>query len=161
MKPLPNVRKCFIPDKGQIICDVDLSGADAQVVAWEAGDVQLKDAFRSGLDIHSFNGRNMWGDLYVPDAKPRKYEMRDELKRAVHGTNYAGGVRTISKTLGWQESFTRMFQQRWFQLHPGIKEWHVRTERNLQISRSVSYRFGYRFVYFDRPDNLFPKALAW
>lgn len=161
MKPLPNVRKCFLPDKGHILCDVDLSGADAQVVAWEAEDDDLKTAFRNGLDIHNHNGRGMWGDSYNPDATPRKYSMRDELKRAVHGTNYAGGVRTISRTLSWQESFTRLFQQRWFQLHPGIKTWHARTERDLQTTRSVSNRFGYRIVYFDRPDNLLPKALAW
>lgn len=161
MKPLPNVRKCFLPDKGRILCDVDLSGADAQVVAWEAEDVDLKNAFRAGLDIHSHNGRSMWGDAYIPDARPRKFEMRDELKRAVHGTNYVGGVRTIGRTLGWKESEVRAFQNRWFFLHPGIKSWHARTEDELQKTRTIYNVFGFRIVYFDRPDNLLPKACAW
>lgn len=161
MKPLPNVRKLFLPDPGHCICDVDLSGADAQVVAWEANDEDLKTAFKQGLDIHDHNGRSIWRDQYSRDAVPRKYTMRDELKRAVHGTNYASGVRTMSRTLGWTEPFTRSFQQQWFQLHPGIREWHRRVEGDLHRTRSVRNRFGYRIVYFDRPDNLLPKGLAW
>ena len=161
MKPLPNVRKLFLPDKGHLICDVDLSGADAQVVAWEANDADLKNAFRAGMDVHDHNGKSLWGDRYNRDKVARKYSMRDELKRAVHGTNYAAGVRTLSATLGWPQSEVRGFQDAWFKLHPGIKEWHRRTERDLQTRRSVANKFGYRIVYFDRPDNLLPKGLAW
>lgn len=161
MKPLPNVRKLFLPDPGHIICDCDLSGADAQVVAWEAKDEDLKAAFKSGLDIHDHNGRALWGERYSRDLKPRKYTMRDELKRAVHGTNYAGGVRTIGAVLGWSQAEVRSFQDKWFKLHPGIKEWHHRVERDLNTRRQVANQFGYRIVYFDRPDNLLPKGLAW
>lgn len=162
MKPLPNVRKLFLPDKGHMICDVDLSGADAQVVAWEANDADLKAAFRAGIDVHNKNGRDVFGAAYIPD-KPsaRKGTVRDELKGAVHGTNYAAGVRTLSKDLGWTGAQVDAFQRAWFKLHPGIRDWHRRTERDLQTKRAVSNRFGNRIVYFDRPDNLLPKGLAW
>lgn len=162
MNLLPNVRKLFLPDRGHVICDVDLLGADAQVVAWEANDADLKAAFRSGLDIHNKNGKDVFGDNYLPERHSnRKGTMRDELKAAVHGTNYAGGVRTISKDLGWSEQDVRTFQQRWFGLHPAIREWHRRVERDLHLERRVQNRFGYRIIYFDRPDNLLPKGLAW
>ena len=162
MKPLPNVRKLFKPDPGHIICDVDLSGADAQVVAWEAKDADLKQAFRDGIDVHNKNGRDVFGDTYLPDKfSPRKGTFRDELKGAVHGTNYAAGVRTLSKDLGWSEANVRNFQSKWFGLHPAIREWHRRVERDLHLKRSVSNRFGNRIIYFDRPDNLLPKGLAW
>ncbi len=161
MIKLPNIRRLFLPDPGHVICDVDLSGADAQVVAWEANDTDLKNAFRSGLDIHDHNGRSVWGNTYRRDHVQRKYTMRDELKRAVHGTNYAGGTRTIGSVLGWTQNEVRSFQDAWFKLHPGIKEWHRRTERDLQTKRQVSNAFGYRIHYFDRPDNLLPKGLAW
>jgi len=159
---LPNVRKLFLPDKGKILCDVDLSGADAQVVAWEANDKDLKDAFRSGTDVHNKNGRDVFGPSYDPKGpSPRKGTVRDELKAAVHGTNYAAGIRTLSKDLGWSGEKVNDFQRNWFALHPGIKEWHRRVERDIQTKRSVSNLFGYRIVYFDRPDNLLPKGLAW
>lgn len=163
MLKLPNVRKLFLPDKGHIICDVDLSGADAQVVAWEAEDKDLKDAFRAGIDVHNKNGHDVFGSSYDPSkASPRKGTVRDELKAAVHGTNYAGGIRTISKDLGWTGEQVNAFQRKWFELHPGIREnFHRRVERDLQTTRRVSNQFGYRIIYFDRPDNLLPKGLAW
>ena len=49
---LPNVRRTIIPDPGYTIVDADLAGADAQVVAWEAGDEKLKSAFSAGAAIH-------------------------------------------------------------------------------------------------------------
>jgi DNA polymerase-1 len=159
---LPNVRKLFLPDKGHVICDVDLSGADAQVVAWEANDHDLKTAFRDRIDVHNKNGFDVFGPSYDPTARSaRKGTVRDELKAAVHGTNYAGGIRTISKDLGWTGAQVNDFQRKWFGLHPGIREWHRRVERDLQTRRQVSNKFGYRIVYFDRPDNLLPKGLAW
>jgi len=162
MIKLPNVRKLFLPDKGKILCDVDLSGADAQVVTWEANDHDLKQAFRNRVDVHNKNGFDVFGPSYDP-KKPstRKGTVRDELKAAVHGTNYAGGTRTISKDLGWTGEQVNAFQRKWFTLHPGIKEWHRRVERDLQTQRRVSNKFGYRIIYFDRPDNLLPKGLAW
>jgi DNA polymerase I len=161
MLKLPNVRRLFRPSPGYLLCDVDLSGADAQVVAWEAEDEDLKNAFRSGTDIHNHNGRAIWRETYDPKKRLRKYTMRDELKRAVHGSNYAAGARTLSTTLGWSQAHVRAFQAQWFSLHPGIRDWHRRVERSIQTTRSVHNRFGYRIVYFDRPDNLLPKALAW
>ena len=45
---LPNVKKMFIPDEGYTIIDADLEKADAQIVAWESGDEELKQIFREG-----------------------------------------------------------------------------------------------------------------
>lgn len=62
---LPNVRKLIIPDPGYAIYEADLAGADAQVVAWEAEDDDLKSAFRAGLDVHSKNAEDMWGTEFT------------------------------------------------------------------------------------------------
>lgn len=61
---LPNIRKIFIPDPGYVVFDCDLAGADAQVVAWEADDEDLKRAFRAKLDVHAHNATAMWGDEF-------------------------------------------------------------------------------------------------
>lgn len=160
---LPNVRKLFIPDPGHIIFDIDLAGADAQVVAWEANDEELKDGFRNGLDVHSNNGRAIWGAAFEAKKKRpgARFEMRDELKRATHGTNYGASARTLAITLGWKVAEAENFQRQWFRLHPGIHGWHRKCERNLQTSRRVSNAFGDSRTYFDRIDALLPQALAW
>lgn len=145
-----------------MICDCDLSGADAQVVAWEADDADLKSAFKAGLNVHNHNGTAMWGDLYDPKKILRHHTMRDELKRAVHGTNYGATPRTLAVTLGWTIQFATAFQSRWLNdLHPAIRDWHTRINYELSTKRTVTNRFGYRIVYFDRPENCFTQALAW
>lgn len=158
---LPNIRRAFIPDPGYVLCDCDLSGADAQVVAWEANEEPLKDAFKKGLDVHNFNGEAVWGSAYDPKAKPRKVTMRDECKRGVHGTNYGASPRTLAATLGWSPTMASDFQARWLTVRPGISEWQRRVQHDLMVSRTTSNRFGYRIVWFDRPESCYTNALAW
>lgn len=187
---LPNIRKFFIPDPGHEIADADLSGADAQVVAWEAEDEDLKNAFRKGLKLHIKNARDVFPEKTrglsddALKAQDHPGGLYYACKRGVHGTNYGGKARTISAACGWTIHETELFQRRWFSIHPGIKAWHTRTERLLQgiqcwrcwslrcekgrcldcntrVGRTVGNKFGYRRVYFDRIESVLPEALAW
>ncbi len=162
---LPNVRKLFVPDKGRVIFDCDLSGADAQVVAWDAEDEDLKNAFKAGEKIHIKNFEDLYKRPFDPtkDKRPQggRYSPYDEMKRCIHATNYGSSARTLAITLGWKIAQATQFQHRWFQLHPAIRRWHQRVERDLQTTRSVHNKFGYRIQYFDRVTSLFTKALAW
>lgn len=164
---LPNIRKQFIPDPGYTIFDADLAGADAQVVAWEAEDEELKAAFRHGLDVHDHNAEAMFGTRYTSLAGEAsrsgtpKGKFRKKNKQGVHLTNYGGTARTCATVLGWTVKEADDFQRRWFSLHPGIKKWHERVEHSLATTRSVTNAFGYRMMYFDRLDAVLPQALAW
>lgn len=161
---LPNVRKFFLPDSGYLLFDVDLAGADAQIVAWEAGDEVLKDAFRAhaagkGPKVHCVNAKAIFGDLAGPDGKVDPYYSR--AKAGVHLTNYGGKARTCAAALSISVPAAEHFQAEWFRLHPAIREWHETTQHNLQTSRSVRNAFGFVRTYFERLDNLLPEALAW
>jgi DNA polymerase-1 len=158
---LPNIRKLFVPDPGYIIFDADLAGADAQVVAAEANDTALLQAFREGLDVHAKNAADLWGKAFteLPDA-PRK-RRRQQCKQAVHGTNYGASPNTLSSILGWSRREAEDFQKSWFNLHPGILDWHKRVESDLRRDRTARNKLGYRIIYFDRIDSLLPEALAW
>lgn len=158
---LPNIRKLFIPDPGYVIFDADLSGADAQVVAAEAQDADLLRAFKEGLDVHSKNATDLWGEAFTRLEGGARKAKRQQCKQAVHGTNYGASAHTLSTILGWSRKDSEDFQRRWFSLHPGIKGWHQRTEANLRSTRTASNRFGFRIIYFDRIDALLPQALAW
>lgn len=146
--PLPNIRRLFHPDPGYIIFDVDLDRADAQVVAWEAEDEGLKDAFRSGIDIHSLNAETLQCS-------------RSQAKQGVHATNYGASARTVATTLDISLKQAENFQSRWFEAHSGILRWHDRVNHALQTTRTVKNKFGYRRFYFDRTNNLLPEGLAW
>lgn len=160
----------FIPDPGKIIIDADLSGADAQVVAWEANDSKLKAAFRAGMKVHLMNGEDLMGTEFTQAPGDHKNpgtpkgRMYDALKRFVHATNYLSTARNLSlnPAIAWPISICEARQRRWLDdLHPGIREWHRRVERVIHANRTVRNQFGYRIVYFDRLDALLSQAVAW
>lgn len=163
---LPNVRKLFRPDPGFVIFDCDLAGADAQVVACEAEDEDLRAAFRGGLDVHDKNATDMWGTAYTSLAGNKddgpKSRKRKEMKQGVHLTNYGGSARTCAMVLGWTVHEADQFQKRWFQIHPGIRNnFQGRIDSAIRASRTVYNKFGYRRVYFDRIEDCYTEALAW
>jgi len=144
----PNIRKLFIPDPGYVIADCDLDRADAQVVAWEAEDEELKQMFRENVDIHTENAKVL--------GVSRKLA-----KMAVHAINYGVGPRTMAAGLGVTVKQAEFFRARWFAAHPRIKDWHRRVEMQLQTNATIYNAFGYRRIFFDRIEGLLPQALAW
>lgn len=170
---LPNLRSMFLPDEGKIIWDADLDRADLQVVVWESGDEMLKAALKSGVDIHLLNACALAGvepppleelvethERY-PHWRSRYKLLREFAKVFCHGTNYGGAAKTMAGHCGILVVEAEKAQRLWFGAHPGIKAWHRRTENQLATSRSVSNRFGYTAIFFDRVETLLPEALAW
>jgi DNA polymerase I-like protein with 3'-5' exonuclease and polymerase domains len=163
---LPPVRELILPDPGKILIDVDLSGADAQVVAWTANDEDLKAAFKAGLKIHIKNFEDFYQTKFEDHhkykiAKGHIYPPYDEMKRGVHATNYGSSARTIAATLSWKTNEAENFKRRWFKLHPAIEQWHRRVDKELQLTGTIRNQFGYRIKYFERPSEVFTEALAW
>lgn len=159
---LPNVRKVIIPDPGYVMFEADLAGADAQVVAWEAEDDDLKLAFRSGIDVHAKNATDMLGPEFTRLVGHARDEKRQENKVAVHATNYLGSARAVATNLGWTTAFATAFQQRWFLKHPGIRtNFHNKTRDEIYQSKTVYNKFGFRRVYFGRPEDCLSEAVAW
>lgn len=159
---LPNVRKLFVPDPGYTMFEADLVGADAQIVAWEAEDEDLKKAFREGLDVHVKNAEDMFGTSFTKLTGHARDAKRQECKRTVHLTNYGGTPRTIAIAIGWTTHEADTFQRRWFSLHPGIKtNFQGRTSAELNRNRTIYNKYGYRRVYFGRMDSCYTEALAW
>lgn len=161
---LPNIRKLFIPDPGYTLFDCDLKGADAQVVAWEADDEDLKAAFRAGVDIHEHNAEAVLGSAFTKLQGTARRIERQRYKHAVHGTNYGGRPKAIAMhpSINWTIHEAEQFQKRWFDIHPGIKEnFHEKTMAELRATKSATNAFGYRRIFFDRIDDCFTEALAW
>jgi len=150
----PNVRKWFQPDPGYTMFDVDLQQADAQIVAWESDDEELKAIFRDpDVDLHDENCRAIFGKLTK--------QGRQMAKAGVHATNYGSSARTMAKHLGIGVAVADAFQRKWFAAHPNIKQWHKRIEYQLQTTRTVANKFGFRYRFMGRIEAALPEALAW
>ena len=147
--PLPNIRKLFVPDPGYMIADCDLAQADAQVVAWEADDEELKAVFRDPTaDLHDENAKTIFGTLTPAN--------RQLAKAGVHLTNYGGKARTCATALGITVKQAEDFQRKWFQAtleySNGTGEWrlnfrpNVGYETNLVISEFTSTESNLYFL---------------
>lgn len=152
--PLPNVKKVFISDPNYIIIDCDLAQADAQVVAWEADDNELKDIFRDPTaDLHNENSVTIFGRVNKRN--------RQLAKGGVHAVNYDVRARTLAKALGITVHEADRFIRIWFEAHPNIRVWQYRIRDQLALTRRVENKFGNFRYYFDRVDTLLSQALAW
>jgi DNA polymerase I-like protein with 3'-5' exonuclease and polymerase domains len=76
-------------------------------------------------------------------------------------TNYGGGAYVLAVTLGITIKEAEEFQRIWFSAHPNILEWHKRINADLQSTRTITNKFGYRRYYFERIDGVLKEALAW
>lgn len=159
----PNVRKMFVPDMGHTMFDIDLMQSDAQIVAWEADDPILKEGFRAQLkdpdafNLHTQNAKDIYNIIH---REPTKNE-RQMAKHGVHATNFGAKPATMAKKLDMTMQQATVFQARWFKLHPNIRKWHRRVEADLMQSRTITNKFGYRRIFFDRIESILPEALAW
>ena len=142
---MPNIRKLFIPDSGYTIGEIDLDRADLQVVVWEAGDAEMKQMLREGVDIHAENAKIVGLSRY-------------DSKIFVHATNYGASPRKLAPLFRKSVHEMDVAQKRWFGARPGILRWHKRTAAGLPKAQN---KFGYKIHFLDRLDSLLPKALAW
>ena len=156
---LPNTREMFIPDPGKMLIDVDLERADAQVVAWEAGDEKLKAAFRAGADIHITNA----ADAFQVAKEDVTELQRQQSKIGVHASNYGAKPETVAEHTNMTLAEARLFQRGWFEAHPEILDWQENTKTELHENRGTLRNiFGYEITFFDRLDvKRFHEALSW
>jgi len=170
---LPNIRTMYGPDEGYTFFDMDLDRADLQVVVEESGEAEWKAAMRMGVDMHLLNAFML--DAREPPAldelvelHPNYKEHRSPLRHArefakvfCHATNYGAQAPTVAAHTGKTVHAVDVAQKRWFEMHPGIREWHDRTAEQIKRYRFVENKWGYRWYIFDRLDKLLPEALAW
>lgn len=153
---VPNQRTLIIPDDDHVIVDMDLDRADAQFVAWEANDESLKQILKEGADLHLENAKAIWGPHCVKSGPERQLA-----KRFCHAVNYGAYPKKLARALGLTIKTAEWIYARWFQIHPGIREWHNRVKNDLFTKRLVRNPFGYERYYFDRPEKCINEALAW
>ena len=159
---LPNVKKLFKPDPGWVICDTDLAQADAQVVAAEADDSELRDIFDDPTrDLHNENAQAIFGGKHYPAGT--EHPKRQIAKGGVHAVNYMVAARTLAATLGITVHEAEQFIAKWLSAHPGIADWHKRIRYELNTRRYIENRFGNRRTFLGRLDrhNIINEALAW
>jgi len=153
----PNLRKLLVPDPGYTIVEFDLPQADAQVVAWDAGDEKLKAIFRDPTrDLHTENAKAIFGSCNGKGDIRRQYA-----KVGVHAVNYRATARVLATALGISVVQAEAFIERWFAAHPEIVVWQNQIMSDMQTQKYIENTFGYRRYCFDRVEEDWKHAIAW
>lgn len=93
----------FVPDnEDEVLLEIDLSNADARVVAALSGDEEYAKRFEPGADGHLLNAWAAWGKDVVGTDKnnPVTAAYRQKAKPLGHGWSYGGRAKTLAKSAG-------------------------------------------------------------
>ena len=167
-----NQRDWFIPDPGLVFWEADGSQIEARITAYVAGDVNYKQGFIEGRDIHSENAMALFR---IPEDQVRNpvvgthYTYRDIGKRASHAINYMVGPGKLKDLMNeyvpdmkFSLNDARRFIDSFKTLRPGIHKWWINTIQHLKTNRVMRTPYGRQRVFLDRwGDQLHRAAVAF
>jgi len=158
----PKMRCIFIPDTGYKLLSLDLSQAEARVMAYVANETEMIAMFERGESIHMFVASKVFNISMDEVVKgSREYDLA---KRLVHGTNYGMEAGTFSayaevsylEAVKYLDLYNRAF--------PAIKRYHNKIEKIITTWRppKLTTPVGRQRVFYGRPSKKAVKeALAY
>lgn len=87
------IRRCFIPDEGNVLISVDYKAVEMRVLAALSGDMVMKEAIAAGVDLHDFTAEKVFGAEF-------SHYQRKLAKAVGFGKVYGGGARTLARQTG-------------------------------------------------------------
>ena len=95
------IRRCFIPDPGNVFISSDFAQIELRVLAASAGVEQMIDAIETNVDLHNRTASLVWPDWAARDNDdPIKQKQRKIAKNVAFGYVYGAGARKTSETAG-------------------------------------------------------------
>jgi DNA polymerase I len=113
------VRKAFIPSKGNILLSADYSQIELRIIAELSKDSSMTEAFMNNLDIHASTAAKIYG---VPLEEVSK-DMRRNAKTVNFGIIYGISAFGLSERLGIPRSEAAGIIDQYFLKFPDIKKY--------------------------------------
>lgn len=156
--PLPNIRKLFLFDQGQMGFDLDGDSADLRIVTGESGCRQMQAYFAAKAKPYVEIAKEFYRDPTITKHHPSYKRM----KALCHGTNYGGEPMGLSERIGLPVQDITRAQNWYFGMCPEIKKWQEDIKDQITKRGYIQNPFGYRLYSNDRPSRkVFNEALAW
>ncbi|MBP9665002.1 MAG: DNA polymerase I, partial [Pyrinomonadaceae bacterium] len=134
------IRKAFIPEKGNKLISADYSQLELRILAHITQDPRMLEAFRNNEDIHAQTARLVFG---AADAKDLK-EKRRLAKIVNFGIAYAVEAYGLSTRVGISRAEARKVIDDYFETYKGIREYMDRTPEDARKNGFVTSLFGRR-----------------
>lgn len=151
------VRHFFTADPGKILVQMDLSQAEARVVAALCRDEDWLHEFDT-TDLHSKVASQLYN---IPMEKVRKTFERQTAKRVAHATHYLLGWTLLSKILKCTSKDAKAHKAKYHEIRPKLATWHDEVRQKVRQGKTIVTAFG-RVIQFPGPvnDETFRNATA-
>jgi DNA polymerase-1 len=133
------IRRAFVAEKGWKLLSCDYSQIELRLLAHVADIPALKEAFRTGADIHAMTASEMFG---IP-VKGMPREVRDRAKAINFGIIYGISPFGLSRQLKIPQAEARKYIETYFQRYPGIRDY-------MEARKSEARKQGYVTTMFGR-----------
>ncbi len=117
------IREAFIAEGGSLLISADYSQIELRILAHLSCDATLKEAFAHGADVHAKTASEIFG---VPASRVTA-DMRRAAKTVNFGVIYGQTAYGLSEGLGISRQEADDYIKRYFERHPGVREYIDRT----------------------------------
>jgi DNA polymerase I-like protein with 3'-5' exonuclease and polymerase domains len=151
-------RRMFDADEGMTMVKVDLSQAEARVVAYLSEDPTLIKVFETNGDIHKLNASWIFDKAQEEVTK----DEREQAKKGVHALNYGMGPGLFGVLFGCSMSEAKRLSAKYFDTFPCVNAWHLRIQSHLNKNRTMTTALGRKRTFFEPwGDGLFRSAYSY
>lgn len=133
------IRKCFIPEPGQLFFSADYSQIELRVMAHLSGDENMIEAFREGYDIHAATAAR----IYKEDINSVSRDQRTKAKRANFGIIYGITVFGLAERLDISRDEAKQLIEGYFNTFPGVHAY-------MENAKETAREHGYAETFFHR-----------
>ncbi len=133
------IRKCFIPEEGQLFFSADYSQIELRVMAHLSQDKNMQEAFKSGHDIHTATAAR----IYHEDIDAVTRDQRNKAKRANFGIIYGITVFGLSERLEISRDEAKKLIEGYFVTFPEVRQY-------MEKSKEEARKKGYAETLFRR-----------
>ncbi|MCH8049528.1 DNA polymerase I, partial [Patescibacteria group bacterium] len=113
------IRKAFVAGRGKVLFAADYSQFELRLAAHIARDKSFIKAFKEGADIHLRTAAEVLGK----EEKAVTKAERRAAKTINFGILYGMGPRNLARATGFSQEEARNFIERYFEVHPGIRQY--------------------------------------
>lgn len=134
------IRKSFLPKEGCLLLACDYSQIELRVMAELSKDINLSNAFKNGLDVHTDTASK----IFNVQHKKVTREMRNKAKMTNFGIIYGISAFGLSKRLNIPRSEASSIIKEYKKLYPGIQNYLSETINFAQKNEFVETITGRR-----------------
>lgn len=155
VEALFDVRAVFEAPPGYVFVEADLAGAEVYPTAAAAGDLDLLERMRSGIDVHKWTASHIF-------KKPIETITKQERilgKTARHALNYGMQWKTFMENVNVKADINgvaitaaqaKQICAGYHALHPKLEQWWKRIHTELQAHATLTTCFGRKRTFYGR-----------